>query len=137
MKRLHCIVEGQTEVKVFYSILNPYIYDKTGAHIDFTPIKHTGGGIVKFSKIFKELRNHLSDNGKIVTTFLDYYGINANHNFNNYSDAKINQNNPHVGAALLEHPRQLLRPRALAASRSSSDLISTICVCCQQAYHSV
>ena len=77
MKRVHCIVEGQTEIQVFSAILQPYIYKKTGAYILFTPIKHTGGGIVKFSKILPELRNHLKDKDKIVTTYFDYYGINS------------------------------------------------------------
>lgn len=102
MKRAHCIVEGQTEVRVFTSLLTPYIYEKTGCHIIFTPIKHTGGGIVKFEKIFTELRKHLSESDKIVTTFFDYYGINQNHNFQNYNEAKVQQTNPKVGINLLE-----------------------------------
>lgn len=102
MKRIHCIVEGQTEVQVFSSILQPYIYEKTGVYMLFTPIKHTGGGIVKFSKILPELRNHLKDKGKIVTTYFDYYGINANHDFKYYKEAKIDNTNTKVGVELLE-----------------------------------
>ncbi|MDV3498922.1 DUF4276 family protein [Elizabethkingia anophelis] len=102
MKRMHCIVEGQTEVKVFYSILAPYIYDKTGVYIEFSPIKHSGGGMVKYSKLLPELRNHLKEKDKIVTTFFDYYGILQQHNFPKYRDAKINQKNAKVGVQLLE-----------------------------------
>lgn len=102
MKRVHCIVEGQTEVSVFYSILNPYIYEKTGAYIQFTPIKHSGGGIVPYSKLFPELRNHLMDKDKILTTFFDYYGIFESYQFPNYKEAKIDQTNPKVGVELLE-----------------------------------
>ena len=102
MKRIHCIVEGQTEVQVFSSILRPYIYEKTGAYILFTPIKHTGGGIVKFSKILPELRKHLIEKGKIVTTYFDYYGINSNHDFKYYNEAKIKNTNTSVGVELLE-----------------------------------
>lgn len=102
MKRVHCIVEGQTEVRVFSSLLAPYIFKKTGAQILFTPIKHTGGGIVKFSKIFPELKKHLLERDKIVTTFIDYYGIHGNHDFKYYNEAKIEQTNPQVGIKLLE-----------------------------------
>lgn len=102
MKRIHCIVEGQTEVRVFSSLLTPYIYEKTGAHILFTPIKHTGGGIVKFSKILPELRNHLNDKEKIVTTYFDYYGINSTHKFKHFQEAKVNNNNANIGVQLLE-----------------------------------
>ncbi len=101
MKRLHCIVEGQTEVAVFTSLLTPYIFNKTGAYCLFTPIKHTGGGIVKFSKILPELRTHLKEH-KIVTTYFDYYGINKKHNFKYYNEAKIEQSNAKVGVELLE-----------------------------------
>jgi len=96
MKRIHCIVEGQTEVRVFSSLLTPYIYKKTGAHILFTPIKHTGGGIVKFSKILPELRNHLKDKEKIVTTYFDYYGIHSNHKFKYFQEAKVNNDNANI-----------------------------------------
>lgn len=102
MKRIHCIVEGQTEVQVFSSILRPYIFNKTGAYILFTPIKHTGGGIVNFSKILPELRNHLKDKDKIVTTYLDYYGINSNHDFKYFKEAKIDNTNANIGIELLE-----------------------------------
>ena len=102
MKRVHCIVEGQTEVRVFSMLLAPYIFEKTGACILFTPIKHTGGGIVKFSKIFPELRNHLKDKNKIVTTFFDYYGIYPKYEFKYYDEAKVQQTNAKVGAKLLE-----------------------------------
>ena len=101
MKRLHCIVEGQTEVAVFTSLLTPYILEKTGAYCLFTPIKHTGGGIVQFSKILPELREHLKEK-KIVTTYFDYYGIHESHNFKNYNKAKIEQSNAKVGVELLE-----------------------------------
>ena len=102
MKRIHCIVEGQTEVKVFYSILAPYILNKTGAYIDFTPIKHSGGGIVKYSKLVPELRNHLADKEKILTTFFDYYGILEKHNYPKYKEAKIDQTNGKIGVELME-----------------------------------
>jgi len=102
MKRVHCIVEGQTEVRVFYSILTPYIFLKTGVSIEITPIKHSGGGIVKYSKLFPELRNHLKESDKIVTTFFDYYGILEKHNFPKYKEAKIDQKNAKIGVEIME-----------------------------------
>lgn len=101
MKRFHCIVEGQTEVAVFTSLLTPYIFEKTGAYCLFTPIKHTGGGIVQFSKILPELREHLKEK-KIVTTYFDYYGIHESHKFKFYNEAKIEQSNAQIGVDLLE-----------------------------------
>lgn len=103
MKRVYCVVEGQTEVAVFYAILNPYIYEKTGVYIEFNPIKKSKGGIVKYDLLFPELRNHLADKGKIVTTFFDYYGIHENHGYPNYKEAKIDQKNAKVGVNLLEN----------------------------------
>jgi hypothetical protein len=103
MKRVHIIVEGQTEVKVFYSILVPYIQSKVeNVYIEITPIKHSGGGIVKYSKLLPELRNHLADKEKIVTTFFDYYGIVEGHNYPKYKEAKIDQPNSKVGVVILE-----------------------------------
>lgn len=102
MKRVHCIVEGQTEVKVFYSILAPYILAKTGAYIEITPIKHSGGGIVKYSKLLPELRNHLADKEKILTTFFDYYGILDKHNYPKYKEAKLDQTNAKIGVGIME-----------------------------------
>ncbi|KIA82452.1 DUF4276 family protein [Flavobacterium sp. AED] len=103
MKRVHIIVEGQTEVRVFYSILVPYIQSKVeNVYIEITPIKHSGGGIVKYSKLLPELRNHLADKEKIVTTFFDYYGIVEGHSYPKYKEAKIDQPNSKVGVVILE-----------------------------------
>lgn len=103
MKRVHIIVEGQTEVKVFYSILVPYIQSKVeNVYIEITPIKHSGGGIVKYSKLLPELRNHLADKEKIVTTFFDYYGLLEKHNYPKYKEAKIDQSIAKVGVAIME-----------------------------------
>lgn len=103
MKRVQCIVEGQTEAKVFSTLLAPYIFSKTNTYINFTPVKHSGGGIVPYSKLFVELRNHLRDKDKILTTFFDYYGITQRLNFPNFKEAKIDQKSSRIGVAILEH----------------------------------
>lgn len=102
MKRIHCIVEGQTELTVFTNILAPYIFFKTGSYISFSTLKCTGGGITNYSKLFVELRNHLRDKEKILTTFFDYYGILESHHFPNYQEAKQKQSDPTKGVQLLE-----------------------------------
>ncbi len=102
MKRIHCIVEGQTELSVFKNILSPYILSKTGSYISFSTLKYTGGGITNYSKLFIELRNHLRDKEKILTTFFDYYGILESHNFPNYQEAKQRQSSPTKGVELIE-----------------------------------
>ena len=102
MKRIHCIVEGQTELTVFTNILAPYIFFKTGSYISFSTLKCTGGGITNYSKLFVELRNHLRDKEKILTTFFDYYGILESHHFPNYQEAKQKQFDPTKGVQLLE-----------------------------------
>lgn len=102
MKRIHCIVEGQTELTVFTNILAPYIFFKTGNYISFSTLKCTGGGITNYSKLFIELRNHLRDKEKILTTFFDYYGILESHHFPNYQEAKQKQSDPTKGVQLLE-----------------------------------
>jgi len=102
MKRIHCIVEGQTELTVFTNILAPYIFFKTGSYISFSTLKCTGGGITNYSKLFIELRNHLRDKEKILTTFFDYYGILESHHFPNYQEAKQKQSDPTKGVQLLE-----------------------------------
>lgn len=101
---MHCIVEEQTEVKVFSELLVPYLSEKAGIYVDIriTPAKHTKGGIVKFPILQQELRNHLLDSDKIVTTFFDYYGIHKGHQFPNYKKAKEDQSNSKIGAELLE-----------------------------------
>ena len=101
---MHCIVEGPTEVAVFNAILTPYLLEKAGTYVEIiiTPIKHTGGGIVKFPILQRELRSHLLDTEKIVTTFFDYYGIHKGHKFPNYKEAKELQKNSAIGAKLLE-----------------------------------
>ncbi len=95
-------MEGQTEVEVFNVLLNSFVSKKTGVHVAFTPIKHSKGGMVKFDKILIELRNHLKDKGKIVSTFFDYYAIQESHNFRYFNEAKKKQSNPLVGVELLE-----------------------------------
>ena len=51
MKRIHCIVEGQTELAVFTNILAPYILSKTGRYICYGAVKTPGGAMLSNASI--------------------------------------------------------------------------------------
>ncbi len=71
------IVEGKTEQIFVESILAPYLgYKNIG--MKATQVSKPGqkGGDVRFSRVKKDLRNHLKQRSDTyVSTFVDYYGI--------------------------------------------------------------
>lgn len=94
MKRLKIICEGQTEQTFCNSVLQPHFQAK-GIFIQAPLIKHTRGGIVKWSILKKEIENHLkSDPTAYVTTFIDYYGLYAKYSFPNWEETEkiLNRN---------------------------------------------
>lgn len=89
MKRLIIICEGQTEQEFCNKILQPYLQQKN-ITIQAPLIKKSGGGIVRWSLLQKQIEMHLQQEpNTFVSTFIDYYGINANHEFPNWESAKI------------------------------------------------
>lgn len=88
MKRIIIICEGQTEVEFCKDVLYPHFLSKV--IIIQTPlIKKTGGGIVNWKVLKKEIEIHLKqDNTAVVTTFIDYYGTKDKHNFPKWEEAK-------------------------------------------------
>jgi len=95
MKRLIIICEGQTEREFCNDVLQPNFLQK-GIHIQAPLIKKSGGGIVKWSVLKKQIENHLKqDTTAYVTTFIDYYGLNHKHQFPVWEAAKaeVNINN--------------------------------------------
>lgn len=71
------IVEGKTEQTFIESILGPYLGHKNIGMIA-TQVSKPGqkGGDVRFSRVQKDLGNHLKQRPDIyVSTFVDYYGI--------------------------------------------------------------
>lgn len=95
MKRIIIICEGQTEQVFCERILAPHFIGK-GIHIQAPTIKHTKGGIVKWSILKKQIELHLEiDRNAIVTTFIDYYGLYSKHNFPNWENCEkiIEKNN--------------------------------------------
>jgi len=84
MKKILVLAEGQTEEKFLKEVLNPYL---NRHNIYIIPIiistKRTKsglkykGGIVKFSQVKSEILKLLKDaSASLVTTMIDYYGLN-------------------------------------------------------------
>jgi len=71
------IVEGKTEQTFIESILAPYLGLKY-IGMRATQVSKPGqkGGDVKFTRVKKDVRNHLKQRrDTYISTFVDYYGI--------------------------------------------------------------
>lgn len=81
MKHLYFIVEGETELEFINRIVMPYLYQKgLNTMITAIPITMSGGGhgfnhIQHFKNTIEPILNY--ENQPIITTMLDYYGINS------------------------------------------------------------
>ena len=80
MKRLVIICEGQTELEFCKDVLVP-VFSAKEIFIQTPLIKKSGGGIVPWPILKRQIERHLHEPGTIVTTFFDYYGIPANYDF--------------------------------------------------------
>lgn len=88
MKHLIIIGEGQTEQEFCKDVLSPYFLSKK-IQIHNPTIKKTGGGIVKWKVLKKQIENHLfQQTDAIVTTFIDYYALP--HDYPKWDDAHQN-----------------------------------------------
>ena len=76
MKRFVFIVEGETEENFVNEILKPYFISK-GIYNELQcfKIKHSGGGVSKYSHIKKDILNTIYEKGVIVTTMFDFYRL--------------------------------------------------------------
>ena len=77
IKRVHLIVEGQTELLFCRDVLAPYMGER-GIILTTSLISKPGsnGGDVKFSRARRDILNHLREkSAPIVSTMVDYYGI--------------------------------------------------------------
>jgi len=75
MKRVIIICEGPTEQEFCSDVLTPY-FAKTDIYIYFPLINKSGGGIVPWETLKKQIEIHLKqDSSATVTTLIDYYGI--------------------------------------------------------------
>ncbi|MEK6512413.1 DUF4276 family protein [Myroides odoratimimus] len=87
MKRLIVICEGQTEQEFCDKILAPYLAGR-GIYIQSPLIKRSGGGIVGWEVLKKEINNYLrADTNVYVTTFIDLYGIKSTHQFPQWEES--------------------------------------------------
>lgn len=88
MKRIIVICEGETEQAFGAKVLYPYFFNKD-IYLRFPLIKASGGGIVSWQKLKRQIELHLrEDTGTTVTTFFDYYGIKADHGFPEWENAQ-------------------------------------------------
>lgn len=76
MKRLVIIVEGETEEAFVHQILAPYIWAcGFTTPIQCFKIKHSGGGVSKYSHIEKDILATVHEKDVVVTTMIDFYGL--------------------------------------------------------------
>jgi len=102
MKRLIIICEGQTEQEFCNDILQPH-FNQFGIFIQNPTIKKTAGGIVNWIALKLQIETHLKqDTSAFVTTFIDFYGIHAFHNYPNWLVASQSLNKI-SGIDLMEH----------------------------------
>lgn len=87
MKRIIIICEGQTEIEFCKDVLFKHFIN-IGIFIQTPLIKKSGGGIVPWGILKKQIELHLRETDVIVTTFIDYYGIPDNYNFPNWEESK-------------------------------------------------
>lgn len=87
MKRLVFIVEGETEEAFVNTIIRRYFQD-CGLYnpIQCFKIKHTQGGMRKYSYVRNDVLNTIYENDVIVTTMFDFYALP--HSFPGYDEAK-------------------------------------------------
>ncbi len=82
MKRLHILVEGQTEERFAKDILVPHLAGfacATSVSIVETSRPAAGGkfrgGIASFGKVERDIRRLLRDGSRYLTTLFDFYGL--------------------------------------------------------------
>lgn len=87
MKRLVFIVEGETEEAFVNNILRPY-FQNCGLYnpIQCFKIKHTQGGMHKYSYVRNDVLNTIYETDVIVTTMFDLYALP--HSFPGYEDSQ-------------------------------------------------
>jgi len=87
MERIIIICEGNTEKQFCSKTLSPHFLSRNKI-LQSPLIKKTGGGIGKWNALKKEIESYLKkENDVIVTTLIDYYGINSKHSFPSWEDA--------------------------------------------------
>ncbi len=87
MKRLTIIGEGQTEQAFCNDVLSPFFIENK-IYLHNPVINKTGGGIVAWNVLKKEISNYLKHDPNVtVTTLIDYYGLKKEHGYPNWDEA--------------------------------------------------
>lgn len=91
MKRLVFIVEGETEEAFVNTILRPY-FQGCGFYnpVQCFKIKHTQGGMHKYSYVRNDVLNTIYEHDVIVTTMFDFYALP--HSFPGYEESQAIKN---------------------------------------------
>lgn len=76
MKRLIVIVEGETEESFVNNVLSPY-FNSLGVYnmIQCFKLKHSHGGISKYSHLKTDILNVIYESDVVVTTMIDFYRL--------------------------------------------------------------
>jgi hypothetical protein len=88
MKRIIIICEGPTEIEFCKDVLYSH-FQVQDIYIHTPLIRKSGGGIVPWVNLKKQIETHLlQDHQAIVTTFIDYYGIKDKFGFPKWDISK-------------------------------------------------
>ena len=87
MRRVIIICEGPTEIEFCKDVLYPHFLPRN-IYIQTPLIKKSGGGIVAWVHLKRQIENHLKqDPTAFVTKLIDYYGIHAHYAFPRWQEA--------------------------------------------------
>lgn len=88
MKRLIIIAEGETEEAFVNNLLVPYL-NGLGIYnlVQCFKLKHSHGGISKYSHLKEDLLNVVYENKAVVSTMIDYYRLPSD--FPGFDDARL------------------------------------------------
>ena len=94
MKKLIIICEGPTEQYFCKQLLENH-FRAIGIEIEFPLITHSNGGIVKWIHLMSQIvTNFIADPNCFVTTFIDFYGMEAHHDFPEWASALLEPDKP-------------------------------------------
>lgn len=75
MKRIILVVEGDTEKEFVDKVLSPHLYSKGLQSVSCFKIKHTKGGLTKYSHFKTDLINCVYENDVVISSLIDFYAI--------------------------------------------------------------
>lgn len=83
--RLVIIVEGDSELEFVNTILRPHLNSLEIYSIECFKIKHSKGGLTKYSHFKKDILNIIYEKNVIVTSLIDFYALPTD--FPKFNDA--------------------------------------------------